>query len=572
MMTEQPSGATRFILTLLGSFQATLEGEPIRGFESNRVRALLAYLAIEFDRPHLREKLMGMFWPDWPEASARNNLRGALSNLRKAIGDQDAAHPFLCISRQTIQLNRHPDVWVDAITLAQLLNDSASDIASLKDAVELYRGEFLEGFSLSDSPAFEEWLLLKREQFRRQVSSALQNLATIYANQGEYVHSLPYAWRQVALDPWHEDAHRHLMRLLALGGQRGAALAQYETCRRILAQELGVAPAVETTQLYERIRDETFTPTTQVAPPALRLADSLPAADISEAPGPGQEIEPANLWARLFTRGKIWLLVAVLLLALSGMVLAFMSWKTGREAAAPGQPEFRGENIKVALLCGDDNGQQICVEDFRTRQVVPLVSKDSFAWIDSHVSWSPDGKQLVFSAEAPGHPMEIYIVEAEGEKVGKMTLLGKGVYPSWSPDGRRIAYQRDGELWVMRPDGAEAQQLSLQVCAEGIAWSPDSQWIAFLDGTCSTLGALRGTIQMMRPDGSNSQIVYAFDEPLVGELAWDPAGKRIACSCFVGGEAWYWILTVDGNGAPLKFADIPPSWQANHWPQWAEGR
>jgi predicted ATPase len=119
----------------------------------------------------------------------------------------------------------------------------------------LCRGSFLEGFSLGDSPAFEEWALFTREQIARQVSFALHRLAEIYEGQGEYEQAQSYAWRQLELEPWDEAAHRQLMRSLALSGQRSAALAQYETCRRLLSEELGVEPGEATTRLYEQIRD-----------------------------------------------------------------------------------------------------------------------------------------------------------------------------------------------------------------------------------------------------------------------------------------------------------------------------
>jgi DNA-binding SARP family transcriptional activator len=93
-------------LSLLGPFQATLGGEPVTGFASDKVRALLAYLAVEIEQPHRREKLAGLLWPDWTERSARANLRRALANLRQVIGDHRATPPFLHISRQTVQF-RH---------------------------------------------------------------------------------------------------------------------------------------------------------------------------------------------------------------------------------------------------------------------------------------------------------------------------------------------------------------------------------------------------------------------------------------------------------------------------------
>jgi predicted ATPase/DNA-binding SARP family transcriptional activator len=245
-------------LSLLGPFQVTLGGEPVTGFKSNKVRALLAYLAVEADRPHRREVLAGLLWPDWPDRDALSNLRYALSNLRRVIGDRDAEPPFLLISRDTLQFNKASDYWLDVRAFTEMVEADKthpSAIDQLEQAVALCRGSFLEGFSVGDSPAFEEWALFTREQIGRQMSSALHRLAAIYEQRGQYEQAQSYAWRQVEMEPWDEAAHRQLMRTLALSGQRGAALAQYETCRRLLAEELGVEPAQETTRLYEQIRD-----------------------------------------------------------------------------------------------------------------------------------------------------------------------------------------------------------------------------------------------------------------------------------------------------------------------------
>ena len=100
-------------LSLLGPFQATLDDHPITGFQSDKVRGLLAYLAVEADRPHRRDKLVGLLWPDWPESSALANLRNALALLRKAIGDRETAHPLLEADRETVQLHTSDNCWVD---------------------------------------------------------------------------------------------------------------------------------------------------------------------------------------------------------------------------------------------------------------------------------------------------------------------------------------------------------------------------------------------------------------------------------------------------------------------------
>jgi DNA-binding SARP family transcriptional activator len=243
---------------LFGPVEVTLDREVVAAFKSDKARALLAYLAVEAERPHRREKLAGLLWPEWPEQAARGNLRRVLSNLRLVIGDHQATPPFLHISRHTIQFNCASDAWVDATVFTDLLEtkgDLQQMIAQLGEAVELYQGDFLEGFSIPDSAAFEEWALLNRERFRRLVMVALHRLGRCHEQRGDYESALRHAWRQVELEPWQEKGHQQVMRLLALSGQRSTALAQYESCRHLLAEELGVDPSRETTALYEQIRD-----------------------------------------------------------------------------------------------------------------------------------------------------------------------------------------------------------------------------------------------------------------------------------------------------------------------------
>jgi DNA-binding SARP family transcriptional activator/predicted ATPase len=259
-------------LFLLGPFQIALAEEPVTGFESDKVRALAAFLAVEADRPHRRDSLAGLLWPDWPDRAARTNLRNALANLRTAIGDRHATPPFLLITRETIQFNTASDCWLDVAAFSALVEADQPTVRRLEEAVALYRGSFLQGFFLKDSPAFEDWSLIVRERLQRQALGALHRLAETYEQRGEYERARDYAWRQVEMEPWQEEAHQQLMRLLALSGQRGAALAQYESCRRLLAEELGVEPAAETTRLYEQIRDETL----EVPPPSPARPPSPP--------------------------------------------------------------------------------------------------------------------------------------------------------------------------------------------------------------------------------------------------------------------------------------------------------
>jgi DNA-binding SARP family transcriptional activator/predicted ATPase len=254
---------------LLGPAQVSLDREFVSGLRSGKALALLAYLAVESDRAHRREKLAGMLWPDYTESSARASLRRALADLRQAIGDHRATPPYLNTTRETIQFNTDSDYWLDVEAITSL----ADDLAGLEQAVALYRGSFLEGFSVSDAPSFEEWALLKKEQLERQVLEMLGRLATTYERRGEYEHAQRYARRRVELEPWNEQAERQLMQLLAFSGQRNAALAQYETCRSLLKDELDVEPDPETTMLYESIRDGMVVAPPFVSPPPTFLSE-----------------------------------------------------------------------------------------------------------------------------------------------------------------------------------------------------------------------------------------------------------------------------------------------------------
>lgn len=255
-----------FSLSLFGNFRVERNGEPIVGFESNKVRALLIYLAVEAGKAHQRSALAGLLWPDHSEELARTNLRHVLRQLRQTLPNQPGAPPLLVTSQQTIQLNQAGVFKLDVAQFSDLLAASAhcshrtfgdcpACIERFSQAAALYRGAFLTGFALHDSDIFDEWATTKREQLHRQALEIFFSLASHYEAIAAYDLARQYAWRQIELEAWREEAHRQLMRVLALSGQRTAALAQYARCHTILATELGIDPDTETTELYEAIRD-----------------------------------------------------------------------------------------------------------------------------------------------------------------------------------------------------------------------------------------------------------------------------------------------------------------------------
>ncbi len=220
-----------------------------------KVQALLFYLAAT-GRVHTRSALAALLWGDLPDAAARANLRKALHELR-----QDLA-PYLLIERDVVALAEDADVWVDAVEFDSLLGDTPAPGIDdpARRAVDLYRGDFLEGFYVRGAPDFEGWWLAERGRLRDMMVGALGALADRHAREGHLDEAIALTRRLLDLEPWREAAHRRLMTWLALSGQRSSALAQYEICRRTLEDELAVEPAEETVALYERIRQGDLKP------------------------------------------------------------------------------------------------------------------------------------------------------------------------------------------------------------------------------------------------------------------------------------------------------------------------
>jgi DNA-binding SARP family transcriptional activator len=292
-------------LSLLGPFDVTLEGRPAF-FATDRARALLAYLAVETGRPHRREALAGLLWPDRPEQAARRNLSQSLVRLRRAIDDRQTGTSCLRITPKTIEF-LPTGASVDVLAFEDLLNACAAHrhppqevcagcAGRLEEATALYRGEFLQGLSLDDSDLFEGWLVVTREHLRRQVLEALYALGCYHQAHGAYARAVACAQQQVAIEPWREEAHRQLMCALAAEGQRSTALAQYHTCCQLLAAELQAEPAAETVALYEAIRDGTLASVaTEPTPLVPTLQAPTPPAPLPAAPFVGRERELARL-------------------------------------------------------------------------------------------------------------------------------------------------------------------------------------------------------------------------------------------------------------------------------------
>ena len=217
---------THLALHLLGTWHAELDGEPLLGIRTHRARGLLAYLSVETAQPHLRTRLAALFWPDWPEATARTYLRQALANLRTALRAGTRSSRCLQVSRQTARFRPGPDCYVDVADVtaaAALVADRVAMpqahvdpalIDTVTRAVAHYRGPFLEGFYLDGCPEFEEWQLITQERLRRDTVGLLLFLAQWHESRDQIEQALSYIWRCVDLEPLLAEGQLRLLQLL----------------------------------------------------------------------------------------------------------------------------------------------------------------------------------------------------------------------------------------------------------------------------------------------------------------------------------------------------------------------
>ena len=250
-------------------------GAPLVAFGGERVSlrfqkelALLIYLAVT-NRPHTRLALATLFWPEHEQARALASLRRVLYQIKADVGEG-----ILDTKGSAIGLSTALDLQVDTrvfLTATQLCREHshppqapfASCIEALEAAVRLYVDDFLAGFSIPDSPQFDDWQFFEREGLRAECLRILALLTTYYEHEQRYDQAIEVARQWLIREPHHEPAHRALMRLYARSGQFAEAIRQYELCQRLLFEQFGVQPQNETQDLYRAIREGVTDPATR---------------------------------------------------------------------------------------------------------------------------------------------------------------------------------------------------------------------------------------------------------------------------------------------------------------------
>lgn len=220
---------------------------------TGKAQALFLYLAVT-GRSHTRDLLANLFWSECNNQQARNNLRYLLPKLRKLVGD------YLVITAQTVSFNPQPSYWLDAEILRTTLATAAEefDPQAAQQALNLYQGPFLAGFTVRTAPVFEEWVTQQRTEYHLLAVQGFYRLAEHYWRQAATNAGLTATQRLLQIEPHHEAGFRLQMRLLVQSGQPHLALEQYQQLQQLLQEKFQLSPETETRQLYEQIRNNEF--------------------------------------------------------------------------------------------------------------------------------------------------------------------------------------------------------------------------------------------------------------------------------------------------------------------------
>lgn len=258
--------------------------------------ALLIYLVVT-SQPHRRDTLATLLWQDQSQAEARSNLRKSLSRLKSILGED-----VLLTSQDEVWVNPADLNDVDTVQFSLLIQQvhkhgrshhggdnprCPSCQHALEEAARIYQADFLSGFGISDSSAFEEWQFFQAESLRKNLAEVLEQLALTHLSHEEYQPAIEYARRWLALDRLNEAAHRQLMTLYIRSGQRAAAKRQFEECKRILKEELDAEPEEETLELFNNLEKKRRSATVVTAP----FSGKLYHVPVHPAPFIGREKE-----------------------------------------------------------------------------------------------------------------------------------------------------------------------------------------------------------------------------------------------------------------------------------------
>jgi DNA-binding SARP family transcriptional activator len=242
---------------LFGKFHIQYANQKLEGLSAAKAQELFCYLLLNSNRPFHRETLATVLWSDVTTNQSKQYLRRTLWQLQNVFSGWDVLQndELIFVEGDWIQFNSQASLWVDTkcfeekyrftlgISGKRLNGEGAKQLC---DAIQIYQDNLLIGW-------YQDWCLFERERFQQMFLSALDKLMLYCEVCGKYEMGIEYGTRILRYDKAREHTHRRLMRLYCLSGNRTSALRQYEQCKTILNNELGIKPAKVTSELYKQI-------------------------------------------------------------------------------------------------------------------------------------------------------------------------------------------------------------------------------------------------------------------------------------------------------------------------------
>ena len=236
-------------LELLGDFRLRSESRALISISAKKSQAMLAYLAVKPAQMVSRDKMAGLLWSSTATEQARQSLRQTLSSLRKELAQISPERKVLVEEGDFLSLDPSL-VHVDVADFEKLATSTSGD--SLKKAMTLYRGDFMEGFEL-DEERFDQWVLAERDRLHRMALRVHGQVIDTQTKANNFDEAIAAAQQSLRIDPLQENVHRTLMKLYMDSGDLMNALQQYDACAKILKRELQVEPDAETKRLFNQI-------------------------------------------------------------------------------------------------------------------------------------------------------------------------------------------------------------------------------------------------------------------------------------------------------------------------------
>ncbi len=238
-MPAEPSGDAELAIYLLGHPEFRHGHRVLPPLATRKTQSLLAYLILHRQRPCSRDELATLFWGDRDDVHARHSLATALWRIRRLLGGD-----YILADSDSVQFNPTRSFWFDVaefekhLTAARQEPEEKRAAEHLREAVDLYRNDFLEGF-------YDDWCMEERYRLESLYLGALRRLVFWYEAQGDATAVLAYTQKYLARDPLMEDMYLAAMRALVALGDLTGAQRQWRLCCETRQQELYTAPSPE---------------------------------------------------------------------------------------------------------------------------------------------------------------------------------------------------------------------------------------------------------------------------------------------------------------------------------------